>query len=113
MSSLFQEKGKNEWTTGRANANDVDLNRNFPDLNSKMYHNEETHKGRNNHLLKLEKAIKMEGDKVRFFHYLHFISNVFLFFFVYLIDLTKSSKIGESMNDSYHMRLTWYKLNLT
>ncbi|GFR74407.1 carboxypeptidase E [Elysia marginata] len=56
-----KEKGDAGWLTGRSNANDADLNRNFPDLNSKIYENERKHKGRNNHLLKVDKAI--ETDK--------------------------------------------------
>nr|AAC47413.1 carboxypeptidase E-1 [Aplysia californica]AAC47415.1 carboxypeptidase E-1 [Aplysia californica] len=53
----LQEKGEAGWLTGRANANDVDLNRNFPDLNAQIYENEKKHKGRNNHLVKVENTI--------------------------------------------------------
>ncbi|GFO28630.1 carboxypeptidase e [Plakobranchus ocellatus] len=56
----MQEKGDAGWLTGRSNANDVDLNRNFPDLNAKIYENERKHEGRNNHLVKVDKAIKMD-----------------------------------------------------
>ncbi|CAG5115652.1 unnamed protein product [Candidula unifasciata] len=53
----LQEKGEVGWLTGRSNANGVDLNRNFPDLNAEIYQHEQEHKGRNNHLMKVEKAI--------------------------------------------------------
>ncbi|XP_046556906.1 carboxypeptidase E-like [Haliotis rubra] len=54
-----KEKGGDpDWLIGRANNNSVDLNRNFPDLNSIMYQHEAEHKGRNNHLEKVEFAIK-------------------------------------------------------
>ncbi|KAK3801983.1 hypothetical protein RRG08_064577 [Elysia crispata] len=56
----MKEKGDAGWLTGRSNANDVDLNRNFPDLNAKIYENERKHKGRNNHLVKVDKAIAMD-----------------------------------------------------
>ncbi|XP_070544328.1 carboxypeptidase E-like [Ptychodera flava] len=45
----FDKEGSNEWVTGRANANDVDLNRNFPDLDQLIF-NFSRHHGPNNHI---------------------------------------------------------------
>ena len=50
------------WLNGRSNANGVDLNRNFPDLNNKMYANEKSGTGRNNHLMRLQKALELNTD---------------------------------------------------
>ncbi|KAK7484686.1 hypothetical protein BaRGS_00024094 [Batillaria attramentaria] len=58
----LKKNGTVQWTTGRSNANNVDLNRNFPDLNDKMYAIEESGNGRNSHLLKLQKALEISKD---------------------------------------------------
>lgn len=57
---LPRENGEKNWLIGRANAHDVDLNRNFPKLNQKAYHNEEIG-GQNNHLESFEEAINTAG----------------------------------------------------
>ena len=62
LENISQKSGKAGWLTGRANAHDVDLNRNFPDLNEEIYKNEEDQDGKNNHLVKVENAIKMNKD---------------------------------------------------
>lgn len=54
------ENGQKNWLNGRANANDVDLNRNFPKLNQKMYYNE-IHGGKNNHLEPFTEAMQTPG----------------------------------------------------
>lgn len=58
----YKVNGTVSWLNGRSNANGVDLNRNFPDLNNKMYAIEKSSNGHNNHLLKLQKAIDLTSD---------------------------------------------------
>lgn len=47
--SGFQGPEFNGYLVGRGNSRDVDLNRNFPDLNALMYYNEKNN-GQNHHL---------------------------------------------------------------
>ncbi|PVD37965.1 hypothetical protein C0Q70_00567 [Pomacea canaliculata] len=58
----FKTNGTVGWLTGRSNYNNVDLNRNFPDLNKVIYEHERTGKGPNNHLSKLQKALELDKD---------------------------------------------------
>lgn len=47
---LFQGAGYNGWTSGRQNAQNLDLNRNFPDLTSEFYRLASTRGTRTNHI---------------------------------------------------------------
>lgn len=49
-------EGRN-WIMGRANANGVDLNRDFPNLDRIVYDNERNHVDRNNHLMSHLKSL--------------------------------------------------------
>ena len=46
----MQEQGATDWQVGRANANGVDLNRNFPNLDEFIFEYNKHAKHRNNHL---------------------------------------------------------------
>lgn len=47
---MLQEQGATDWQIGRTNANGVDLNRNFPDLDEFIYAYNRHVNHRNNHL---------------------------------------------------------------
>lgn len=46
----FQGAGYNGWTSGRQNAQNLDLNRNFPDLTSEYYRLAESRGVRSDHI---------------------------------------------------------------
>ena len=48
---MLRESGVNEWLTGRQNAKDVDLNRNFPDLDKYYYEYVAEKKNKFDHLI--------------------------------------------------------------
>ncbi|CAD5118844.1 DgyrCDS7522 [Dimorphilus gyrociliatus] len=53
-----RQKGVKSWTTGRQNANNIDLNRNFPDLDKKYFNYQKHGVKWNNHLLERADMIK-------------------------------------------------------
>lgn len=57
-------QGKRDWLKGRANGNNVDLNRNFPDLDRLMYKLEKNPHHANNHLVRLKQTLIDYGDKL-------------------------------------------------
>ncbi|XP_034254819.1 carboxypeptidase E-like [Thrips palmi] len=65
---MATESGGKNFLVGRNNAHDVDLNRNFPDLDRIMFSNEEAHVEHNNHLLaqmdRLDKPLEPETKAV-------------------------------------------------
>lgn len=52
-----RKNGKKPWLDGRANANNVDLNRNFPEVDKLEYKYEKLKDGLNNHIMTLNKAL--------------------------------------------------------
>jgi len=50
ISTMLKEEGCSDWLVGRANANGVDLNRNFPNLDEFIYEYNHFANHRNNHL---------------------------------------------------------------
>merc|ERR1711936_925968 len=54
---ISTDNGKNDFLVGRNNANNMDLNRDFPDLDRIAYSNEEQHQEYNNHLMDFVKHL--------------------------------------------------------
>ncbi|CAF0728500.1 unnamed protein product, partial [Didymodactylos carnosus] len=50
IKTMLKEEGTTDWTAGRANANGIDLNRNFPNLDEVIYEYNHLANHRNNHL---------------------------------------------------------------
>ncbi len=73
MTKLFlfqQQDGKADWMVGRANAQDIDLNRNFPDLDRIAYSRESTH-AQNHHLL-VNKVLQNSSVRIYLIHWICF-----------------------------------------
>ena len=68
QSIYFILQGGKDFLIGRTNANNMDLNRDFPDLDRIVYSNEEEHRAYNNHLMDsvqhLDHKIQPETESV-------------------------------------------------
>ena len=60
---MFWQGGK-DYLIGRTNANNVDLNRDFPNLDRIAYSNEENHVEQNNHLLESVKFLDHKVSRI-------------------------------------------------
>lgn len=87
------DHGGKDFLIGRTNANNVDLNRDFPDLDRIVYGNEDQHIEYNNHLMEhvkhLDHKIQPETESVMkmimenpFVVSTLFISNIIIFYFI-------------------------------
>lgn len=63
------QDGVTHWLTGRENANNTDLNRNFPDLDRLYYQTMDRPGHKNNHLDKIREVFKNLSKEVRFFKF--------------------------------------------